>query len=74
MAFSFVGLIVIGVLSVTLLYVLAKGLSVMMSLMKSIQAGHVTLACPHCGQQTSHAGGRCDASLRGDLRPGAVRR
>ena len=64
MAISFFGLILIAVLSLTLLYALAKGLSVIMSLLKSMQAGHATLDCPHCGQQTSHASGRCDACGR----------
>jgi len=60
MAFSFVGLILVAVLSLALLYGLVKGLSVGLSLFKSLRAGHATLACPHCGQQTSHGRGRCD--------------
>ncbi|MFM9961206.1 MAG: hypothetical protein ACKV2Q_08260 [Planctomycetaceae bacterium] len=60
MAISFFGLIVVGIISVTLLYVAAKGLSIMLSLLKSTRSGHATLACPHCGQQTSHGRGCCD--------------
>ena len=64
MMFSFGGLIVVAVLSVMLLYGAAKGVSVMLSLFKSMQAGHATLACPHCGQQTSHGRGCCDVCGR----------
>ena len=60
MMFSFGGLIVVAVLSVMLLYGAAKGVSVMLSLFKSMRSGHATLACPHCGQQTSHGRGCCD--------------
>lgn len=60
MHISFFGIIIIGVASVTLLYVVAKGLSVMLGLFKSMQSGHATLACPHCGQQTTHGRGVCD--------------
>ncbi len=64
MALSFVGLIIVAVLAVILLYCVAKGLSVMLSLFKSMQSGHATLACPHCGQQTSHGRGCCDVCGR----------
>ena len=60
MAFGLIGLIVVAVLSVMLLYGAAKGVSVMLSLFKSLRSGHATLACPHCGQQTSHGRGCCD--------------
>ena len=61
MGISVVGLLVVGAVSVALLYGLVKGLSVMMSLFKSVGAGHATLTCPQCGQQTNHASGRCDS-------------
>ena len=64
MHMSVFGIIIVGVVSVTLLYVLVKGISVAMSLLKSMQAGQAKLTCPHCGQQTSHASGRCDACER----------
>ncbi len=64
MMFSFGGLIVVAVLSVMLLYGAAKGVSVMLSLFKSLRSGHATLACPHCGQQTSHGRGCCDVCGR----------
>ncbi len=60
MMISFGGLIVVAVLAVILLYCAAKGVSVMLSLFKSMQSGHATLACPHCGQQTTHGRGCCD--------------
>lgn len=60
MAISLVGLIVIAVAALVLLYVGAKGLSVVLGLFKSMQSGQVTLACPHCGQQTTHGHGQCD--------------
>jgi predicted amidophosphoribosyltransferase len=60
MGISFFGIIVVGVAAVTLLYVAAKGVSVTLSLIKSMQSGHVTLACPHCGQKTTHGRGVCD--------------
>jgi hypothetical protein len=61
MAIGFVGLIVVAVLSVVLLYVAVKGVSILLNLFKSMQAGHATLACPNCGQQTSHSNGQCDS-------------
>lgn len=61
MRMSAVGLIVIAVVGLGLIFGLAKGVSALLGLFKSVQGGHATLACPHCGQQTSHAGGRCDA-------------
>ena len=60
MAFGLAGLIVVAVLSVVLLYCAAKGVSIILSLFKSLQSGHTTLVCPHCGQQTSHGSGLCD--------------
>ena len=60
MAISFFGLIIVAVLSVALLYGVAKAVSVMLSLTESLRTGHATLACPHCGQQTTHGRGRCD--------------
>lgn len=64
MGVSFVGLIVVAVVGLALIFGLAKGVSAMIGLFKSAQAGHATLACPHCGQQTSHANGRCDSCGR----------
>ncbi len=61
MRISFIGLIVFGVGGLALIFGLAKGISAMIALFKSAQGGHATLACPHCGQQTAHASGRCDA-------------
>ena len=54
-------LIIVAVVGLALIFGLAKGLSAMLGLFKSVQGGHATLACPHCGQQTSHANGQCDA-------------
>jgi len=56
---SFFGLIIVVGLAV--IFGLAKGISAMLGLFKSAQGGHAMLACPTCGQQTSHANGRCDA-------------
>ena len=64
MAFSFIELIIVAVAGLALLFGLVKGVSVMIGLFKSMQAGQATLACPHCGQQTSHASGRCDVCRR----------
>ena len=64
MGVSFIGLIVVAVVGLALLFGVAKGLSAMIGLFKSSQRGHATLACPHCGQQTSHARGQCDACGR----------
>lgn len=58
---SFFGLIIVAVVGLALIFGLVKGLSAMIGLFKSAQGGHATLACPHCGQQTAHASGRCDA-------------
>ena len=59
MGVSFSGLII--VVGLALIFGLVKGVSAMLGLFKSVQGGHATLACPHCGQQTAHASGRCDA-------------
>lgn len=64
MGMSFIGLIVVAVVGLALLFGVAKALSAMIGLFKSSQRGHATLACPHCGQQTSHAGGQCDSCGR----------
>lgn len=58
---SFFGLIIVAVVGLAVIFGLVKGLSAMLGLFKSVQDGHATLACPKCGQQTSHANGRCDA-------------
>ena len=58
---SFFGLIIVAVVGLALIFGLVKGLSAMLGLFKSVQGGHATLACPHCGRQTAHASGRCDA-------------
>lgn len=60
MGISLIGLIVVAVGGLALIFGLAKGVSAMLGMFKSVQGGHATLACPHCGQQTSHANGRCD--------------
>lgn len=64
MGISFFGLIIVAVVGLALIFGLVKGLSAMIGLFKSVGEGHASLACPHCGQQTSHAGGRCDACGR----------
>ena len=61
MGVSFIGLIIVAVVGLGLIFGLAKGVSAMIGLFKSVGAGHATLTCPHCGQKTSHAGGKCDA-------------
>ena len=57
-------LIIVAVVGLALIFGLAKGVSAMLGLFKSVQGGHATLVCPHCGQQTSHANGQCDACGR----------
>ncbi|TXT36060.1 MAG: hypothetical protein FD138_1113 [Planctomycetota bacterium] len=64
MGFSFIGLIIVAVVGLALIFGFIKGISAMIGLFKSVGAGHAKLACPHCGQQTSHAGGQCDACGR----------
>ena len=64
MGIGLIELIIIGVIGLALIFGLAKGVSAMIGMFKSVRAGHATLTCPHCGQQTSHAGGRCDACGR----------
>ena len=61
MGIGFVELIIVAVVGLALIFGLAKGVSAMFGLFKSVQGGHATLACPQCGQQTSHSNGRCDA-------------
>ncbi len=58
---GFVELILVAVVGPALIFGLVKGVSAMIGLFKSVQSGHATLTCPQCGQQTSHANGRCDA-------------
>lgn len=64
MGVGFIELIILGVIGLALIFGLAKGVSAMIGIFKSSQRGHATLACPHCGQQTSHAGGKCDGCGR----------
>lgn len=64
MGVSLFGLIIVAVVGLGLIFGLAKGVSAMVGLFKSVQGGHATLACPNCGQQTAHASGRCDACGR----------
>ncbi len=61
MAFSFVGLIVLLLVVGVVVLVFGRGLSAMVGLFKSVQAGHATLKCPHCGQETAATTGRCAA-------------
>ena len=50
-------IVVIGILGLVAVW---RGLLALVGLFKSVQTGHVKLACPHCGQQTSHGRGQCD--------------
>lgn len=61
MGVSIVGLVIVAVVGLALVFGLVKGVSAMLGLFKSVQSGHAMLTCPHCGQQTSHGNGRCDA-------------
>lgn len=58
-------LLIVGLLFCAgILFVVSKGLLVVVGLFKSVGSGQVTLACPHCGQQTPHTSGRCEACGR----------
>ena len=59
-----VELLIVGLFSILGLIVVWRGLMAVIGLFKSVGSGHVTLACPHCGQQTPHASGRCEACGR----------
>ena len=61
MGFHPVELLIWGLLGILGLVVVWRGLLAVIGLFKSVQVGHVTLACPHCGQQTPHTSGRCEA-------------
>lgn len=54
-------LLIVGPFCLLGLMVLWRALLAMGGLFKSVGSGHVTLACPHCGQQTPHTSGRCEA-------------
>ena len=55
-----VELILIAVVFIAVIFVVAgRGLAAMSGLFKGIQAGHATLTCPHCGQETAPTEGRC---------------
>ena len=54
-------IVVIGILGLVAVW---RGLLALVGLFKSVQTGHVKLACPHCGQQTPHTSGRCEACGR----------
>ncbi len=61
MAIGFVGLIVLVLVIGVVVFVFGRGLSAMVGLFKSVQGGPATLTCPHCGQETAAATGRCAA-------------
>ena len=50
-------LIVIGGLWI----IVFRGLRAIIGMFKSVQGGHATLKCPHCGKETAAATGRCAA-------------
>ncbi len=64
MGFGIVNWIFLGATVLAVIFGLAKVFPMMIGLFKSVGAGHAMLTCPHCGQQTSHAGGQCDACGR----------
>jgi hypothetical protein len=60
-AFSFVGLIVLVLAIGVVVFVFGRGFSAMVGLFKSVQGGHATLMCPHCGKETPAVAGRCQS-------------
>ncbi len=66
MGISIVGLLLFGVVGLVALVVLWRGLSALVGLFKGMQAGHATLNCPYCGQETVPTNGRC-TSCRSEL-------
>ena len=59
MGFGIVSLIVLVVAIGVVVFVFGRGLSAMVGLFKSVQGGHATLTCPHCGKETPAVAGRC---------------
>ena len=56
---SITGLLLFGLVGLVVLAILWRGLSALIGLFKGVQAGHATLMCPHCGQETVPTNGRC---------------
>lgn len=53
-------LIIILVVGVPVIMIF-RGFSSIIGLFKSVHGGPATLKCPHCGQETAAATGRCAA-------------